>query len=206
MPEPASLSFLIIESSSRARAELRRSIGNCGIHAHMVLEAITAGDALTIASAISVDVVLLDPDTLDLPADDFIKKLLQLPRSRRMTIILIEKRGLTPTPEWSIAGMLRRPVTGPPLRTLLLKNALTTAAPALDVTPPDHFPACNLTPREQEVLKFVAEGKSSREIASMLFITTKTVVWHRQSIMNKLGLRTVAELTKYAIGRGITSL
>jgi DNA-binding NarL/FixJ family response regulator len=64
----------------------------------------------------------------------------------------------------------------------------------------------DLTSREREVLKLVTEGKSSREIASALFVTTKTVVWHRQSIMEKLGLRTVADLTKYAVRMGITTL
>lgn len=63
-----------------------------------------------------------------------------------------------------------------------------------------------LTEREQEVLKLVAEGRSSREIATALFVTTKTVVWHRQSIMDKLKLRSVAELTKYAVRMGLTSL
>ena len=61
-----------------------------------------------------------------------------------------------------------------------------------------------LTAREREVLKLVAEGKSSKEIAKALFVTTKTVVWHRQSIMDKLNLRSVAELTKYAVRMGFT--
>ncbi len=63
-----------------------------------------------------------------------------------------------------------------------------------------------LTPREREVLKLVAEGKSSKEIATDLFVTTKTIVWHRQSIMDKLDVRTVAELTKYAVRMGLTTL
>jgi DNA-binding NarL/FixJ family response regulator len=66
--------------------------------------------------------------------------------------------------------------------------------------------AAALTEREQEVLKYVAEGRSSKEIASALFVTTKTIVWHRQSVMDKLGLRSVAELTKYAVRMGLTTL
>ncbi len=64
--------------------------------------------------------------------------------------------------------------------------------------------ARELTPREREVLTLVAEGKSSKEIAERLFVTTKTIVWHRQSIMDKLDLRSVAELTKYAVRMGHT--
>ena len=44
------------------------------------------------------------------------------------------------------------------------------------------------------------------EIASQLHVSTKTIVWHRQSIMNKLGLRSVAELTKFAVRMGLTPL
>lgn len=63
-----------------------------------------------------------------------------------------------------------------------------------------------LSAREKEVLALVAQGKSSKEIAAELYVTTKTIVWHRQSIMAKLGLRTVPELTKYAVRMGLTPL
>ena len=64
----------------------------------------------------------------------------------------------------------------------------------------------DLTEREREVLKHVADGMSSKEIANRLYVTTKTIVWHRQSIMDKLDLRSVAELTKYAVRMGLTTL
>lgn len=60
--------------------------------------------------------------------------------------------------------------------------------------------------REREVLKLLAEGLSSKEIASRLTISTKTVETHRSNIANKVGLRSVAELTKYALREGLTSL
>ena len=60
-----------------------------------------------------------------------------------------------------------------------------------------------LTPRQREVLQLVAEGKSSKEIASTLNISTKTVEFHRNSIMDELGIRTIAELTRFAIAQGI---
>ena len=63
-----------------------------------------------------------------------------------------------------------------------------------------------LTAKEREVLKLVAEGKTSREIASQCDVSVKTVQAHRQNIMDKLGIRTVAGLTKYAIQKGITVL
>jgi DNA-binding NarL/FixJ family response regulator len=63
-----------------------------------------------------------------------------------------------------------------------------------------------LTPREREVLQLLAEGRSSKEIASRLHVSEKTVHTHRQNIMEKLDIHSVAELTKYAIREGITSV
>lgn len=63
-----------------------------------------------------------------------------------------------------------------------------------------------LTQREREVLQHLAEGKTTKQIASTLNLSVKTVETHRQQIMEKLQIRSVAELTKYAIREGITSL
>jgi DNA-binding NarL/FixJ family response regulator len=60
--------------------------------------------------------------------------------------------------------------------------------------------------REREVLALLAEGSNSREIAGKLDISLATVEVHRRNIMHKLGLHNVAQLTKYAIKKGLTSL
>ena len=64
----------------------------------------------------------------------------------------------------------------------------------------------SLTPREREVLQLIAEGKTMKEIAGMLTVSVKTAETHRQQIMKKLDIRSVAELTKYAVREGLTSL
>ncbi len=64
----------------------------------------------------------------------------------------------------------------------------------------------NLTMRETVILKLMAEGKSSREIADLLFISVPTVNRHRFNIKHKLALKSNAELIKYAIEKGYTSL
>lgn len=63
-----------------------------------------------------------------------------------------------------------------------------------------------LTPRQREVLQLVAEGKSTKEISSALGISTKTVEFHRNSLMDELGVRSIAELTRYAISQGMVNL
>jgi DNA-binding NarL/FixJ family response regulator len=65
--------------------------------------------------------------------------------------------------------------------------------------------AVNLGRREREVLALLAEGKNSSEIAARMHIAASTVEVHRRNIMRKLDLRSVAELTKYAIREGLTS-
>jgi DNA-binding NarL/FixJ family response regulator len=64
----------------------------------------------------------------------------------------------------------------------------------------------DLTLREREVLQLIAEGHTTKKTASRLNISTKTVESHKSRIMSKLGLNTVAELIKYAVRTGITSI
>jgi len=63
-----------------------------------------------------------------------------------------------------------------------------------------------LTPREREVLQLLTEGKTNKEISYSLNISVKTVDTHRQHIVKKLGINSLAELTKFAIREGLTSL
>lgn len=63
-----------------------------------------------------------------------------------------------------------------------------------------------LSERESEILKLFAEGKSSREIADLLFISIKTVGTHKQKMLEKLELKTTTDLVKYAIKKGIIIL
>jgi len=60
-----------------------------------------------------------------------------------------------------------------------------------------------LTPREREILQLIAEGRSTRQIGALLHISPKTVETHRAHIMEKLNLHTTAELTRYAIHKGL---
>jgi len=69
-----------------------------------------------------------------------------------------------------------------------------------------HAKAHPLSHREREVLQLLAEGKTTRQIASSLCVSGKTIASHRTQIMNKLGLTSVAELTKYAVREGLTSV
>jgi len=60
-----------------------------------------------------------------------------------------------------------------------------------------------LTTRQREILQLIVEGRSSKEMADILHVSIKTIEFHRARIMNKLGVRTVAELTKVALQQGL---
>ncbi|HET6418560.1 MAG TPA: response regulator transcription factor [Geobacteraceae bacterium] len=77
-----------------------------------------------------------------------------------------------------------------------LKRSPESAPPAVSL----------LSSREREVLQLIAEGESTKEIAYTLGVSIKTAETHRQQIMKKLNLHSVAELTRYAIREGITPL
>ena len=70
--------------------------------------------------------------------------------------------------------------------------------------PSDLF-GVELTGRQREVLQLIAEGRSTKEISAALRISAKTVEFHKSGLMDELGVRTTAELTRYALSKGIVS-
>jgi DNA-binding NarL/FixJ family response regulator len=69
---------------------------------------------------------------------------------------------------------------------------------------PPRFPT--LTPREREVIQLLAEGRTSKEVAVTLNLSVKTAETHRTNLMRKLGLHSVADLTRYAVRNGIVQV
>jgi len=90
----------------------------------------------------------------------------------------------------------------PSLAKLLVNDFLDRA----DSDPQAQSVAADLTPREREVLTYIAEGYTNREIAEALVISVKTVDRHRENIMHKLNLHNRVELVKYAIEKGLISV
>jgi len=95
------------------------------------------------------------------------------------------------------AAMRGEPFLYPAAVTALIRDYLDRASRG-EATPEDP-----LTPRELEVVKLIAEGHTSEEIAEQLVISKKTVDRHRANILEKLGMRNRVELTRYAIRRGL---
>ena len=88
----------------------------------------------------------------------------------------------------------------PRITGVVIDNYRTKQAPVTTQQPP------NLTTRERQILQLIAEGKTIKEIARAIHVSPKTADANRRQIMNKLGIFNIAELTKYAIREGLTTL
>ncbi|GAB3572467.1 response regulator transcription factor [Amycolatopsis endophytica] len=95
------------------------------------------------------------------------------------------------------AAMRGEPFLYPGAVTALIRDYLAR------VRDGDGLPTKAITDREEEILKLVAEGHSSRQIADLLVISVKTVERHRANLLHKLGLKDRLELTRYAIRAGL---
>jgi DNA-binding NarL/FixJ family response regulator len=85
---------------------------------------------------------------------------------------------------------------------LIPGSLLESILPKLQEKPP----AGELSFRQREVLQLIAEGRTAKEIADILHVSTKTAEYHRYQIMRKLDLHSTAELTKYAMQKGLITL
>lgn len=95
------------------------------------------------------------------------------------------------------AAMRGEPFLYPGAVSALIRDYLDRAHHGQDL------PAKTTTTREEEILKLIAEGHSSKQIADMLVISIKTVERHRANLLHKLGMRDRLELTRYAIRAGL---
>ena len=99
---------------------------------------------------------------------------------------------------------LRQVLTGQYYITPLVTQGIPPSLIRPLVNPSELF-GKGLTPRQREVLQWVAEGKAVKEIANILNISPKTVEYHKSVLMEELGRHTTAELTRYAIENGIVN-
>lgn len=186
----------------------------------VVAEADNGRDTVTLAREFEPDIVVMDVAMPDMNGVDATRKIAQLAPQVRVLALSSHNDGAF------VKGMLEAGARG-----YLLKDAATTelltaltavnqgriyVSPSVtDTLVGDYLQRVKgkigpdaqvLSTREREVLQLVAEGKSSAQIASTLHLSDRTVETHRKRIMDKLGIRSIAELTKYAIREGITSL
>lgn len=183
-------------------------------------EANNGRDAVRLAHELRPDVVLLDVSMPDLGGIEAARRILAaVPEIRVIGLSMHSNRAF-------VQEMLRAGASGYVLKECAFEEVVTAIRQVLrghlhlcpklstDIlrafvrseTPAPSSAFVRLTGREREVLQLLAEGSSTKEIAVALKVSPKTVETFRQQIMRKLELRSVAELTKYAVREGLTSL
>ena len=181
-------------------------------------EAEDGHDAVRLVKALSVHVVILNPTPATPSVSELVRSILKA-RPRVRVIVLT----FNPAVEFvqdildaGALGCLTKECAGAELMAAVravLENKLYLSPSLVDrvvkryVRPSTRStPERSLAPREREILRHIAAGQTTKEIAAALGVGTKTVETHRRRIMEKLNRHSVAELTKYAVLEGLTAL
>ena len=183
----------------------------------IVAEASDGRTATQLAAEHAPDLVIMDVSMPDLNGIDATRQIIaNAPPGKAPKIIALSAYGDERYAEQMLAagasGYVLKHSAFPEMMEALsaVSAGKTYLSPSLPNVPRNSGAATEssgtLSPREREILQLLAEGKAMKEIASVLGVSIKTVETHRRTMMSKLGLYSVAELTKYAIREGVTSL
>ena len=211
--------ILIVDDHAIVRQGLRALIDK-EQDMDVIAEAASGGEAIAVARECRPDVIVMDismPDINGIDAtrcitteSDQVRVLALSMESDRRFVVEVLKAGangyvLKDAAFAELATAIRAVAAGETylqarVTTLLIKEYLQRI--------PDDLPATyeNLSLREREILQLIADGSNAKEIAFTFGVSVKTVENQRHSIMKKLDLYSIAELTKYAVRQGLTSL
>jgi two-component system response regulator NreC len=212
------MKILLVDDHKMMRDGLRAILEKEGLM--VVGEAASGREGVALAQSLRPEIVVMDISMPDLNGVDATRRLLaEMPRIKIIALSMNSDRRY-------VMAMFKAGAVG-----YLLKNSaseelihavhavegdLTYVSPSIasilvgtyieGVTGLPEKAVKALSPREREVLQLLAEGQTSKDIANHLQIAVPTVETHRRQIMDKLNLRTIAGLTKYAIREGLTTL
>lgn len=213
------IKVLLADDHQILRAGLKSLLESEG-NIEVIAEADNGRETIALVKKLTPDVIVMDVAMPDMNGVDATRKLTQLEPKVKVLALSGHSDGVY------VKGMLEAGAKG-----YLLKDAAseelilainTVAKGRIYVSPSvtdtlvgDYLQRVKgeigpdskvLSPREREVLQLVAEGKSTVQIASLLHLSDRTIETHRKRIMDKLSMRSIAQLTKYAIREGLTSV
>ncbi len=208
--------ILIADDHTLVRAGLRRILED-EVDIEVVAEASDGAEAVSAAQQNEIDVAILDISMPKLTGLQAARRVLDYKPDVRVLMLSMHDNEeflfealrvgaagyvLKSSAESDLVGACRTAMRGEPFLypdavTALIRDHLERAREGESV------PADPLTPRESEIVKLIAEGHTSREIAELLVISEKTVDRHRANVLEKLGMRDRVDLTRYAIRRGL---
>jgi DNA-binding NarL/FixJ family response regulator len=177
-------------------------------------------EAVDLAKKIHPDIIIMDINMPDLNGIDATARIIsEMPGSRVLALSMYADRGfLIKMLKAGAKGYLLKDCASDELVNairVILKNRIYISPSLVDDMVRDYVQLADsvdlsafsiLTPRERDVLQKLSEGKSTKEIAFDLNLSIKTIETFRLKIQEKIGLHSIAELTKYAVREGITSL
>jgi DNA-binding NarL/FixJ family response regulator len=206
---------LVADDHTIVRTGIRHVLeGEAGFE--VVGEAANGAQALSLAESLQPDVVVLDismPDESGLEVADRLRRGSAAPRVLMLSMhsnteyVLESLRAgahgylLKDAAATELRSAIRAVCRGESYFSPPIASSLSAAVRAEQG--PGSTPLEQLTAREREVLQGIATGRTNKEIAAELGISHRTVETHRESLMKKLQIRTIAELTRFALGAGI---
>ena len=210
------IKVLVVDDHPIVRQGLRSCLASCK-HLEVVGEAANGKEAIAKTNALMPDVVLMD---LEMPTLDGLAATNVLAREQPQVKVLIvsmhqDAKYLKRLIEAGARGYISKEASTAQLIQAIeavaggkefygsIPLAVTNAALKENT---DNTRTKKLSPREQEVLVAISEGLSNKEVGSRLNLGVRTVETHRERIMRKLNIHTVAGLTRYAISVGLVSL
>ncbi len=214
-----SISVLLVDDHQIFREGLR-SLINSGDTARVIGEAGDGAEAVRLAGELKPELVIMDLTMPIMNGIDATREIVKRCPGTKILALSME------SDRFFVVEVLKAGATGYLLKDTAfaeLADAITTVASGQTYLPEkisavlvQEFLQCipeemsvvyqKLTPRERNMLQLIADGNSIKEIAHILDISSKTVDNHRQAIMQKLNLFTIAELTKYAVRNGLSPL
>lgn len=214
-----SIKVVLADDHKIVREGLRKLLDN-EIGIEVIAEADTGRKAMELVSELEPDVVIMDitmPDLNGIDATRKIKK--EIPNTRVLCLSMhADKRFVMAVIRAGASGYLLKDCPFEELSRaihVIARNEVYLSSQIAHYFVDESISHGDkevsaartlLTPREREIVQLIAEGKNTKTIAFDLGISVKTVETHRRQIMRKLNIHSVAELTKYAINEGLTSL
>lgn len=212
--------LLLVDDHKIMREGLASLITN-EFHMEVVDQAETGRQAIALTEQHTPDIVLMDVSMPDMNGIEATRLILdKFPKTKIIALSMhADKRFIMEMMNVGAAGYLLKHAASDELEWAIkeVMKGHTFISPAITGIVIQEYrevkhrertasDSVSLSAREREVLQLIAEGKTAKEISALLMLSVKTTETHRTNIMTKLGLYSIAELTKYAIREGITSL